>query len=142
MTSLHYQGHTVHCRAEETALDAFVRAGLGITFSCKSGVCQRCMIKRLDGPPPEDAKRKLPQRLQTQGICWPANAHLEDMVLAPRSPEDMPPCVLMQIDRPDNRACVLSFEAVSELEFTPGQHAQLLHPDCANPIVHGAHGSG
>ena len=136
MTSLHYQGHTVHCRAEETALDAFVRAGLGITFSCKSGVCQRCMIKRLDGPPPEDAKRKLPQRLQDAGYllacqCTPA----EDMVLAPRSPEDMlTSCVLMQIDRPDNRICVLSFEAVSELEFTPGQHAQLLHPDWADPI--------
>lgn len=74
---LHYQGHAVACRDHETALDALLRAGAPIPFSCKSGVCHRCMVLCLDGDVPEDARRKLPEHRRAQGCllacqCRPA----------------------------------------------------------------------
>ncbi len=130
MTKLHFQGHTVHCRTDETVLDAFIRQGLDVAFSCKSGVCHRCMIKRLDGELPEAAARKLPLRLREAGYllacqCRPTS----DLLLAPRSPEDMQTsCMLTSVERQGQQGWILAFESATELEYAPGQMAQLLFP--------------
>lgn len=134
MTSLHYQGHSVDCRAGESVLDAFVRAGLDIPFSCKSGVCRRCMVKRIDGDLPPQAAIKLPQRLQEAGYllacqCKPTT----DLVLAPRSLEDMlTTCMLMSVDFLVDGNLLLSFEPCTELEFHAGQPARLVGGDIAS----------
>ena len=125
---MHFQGHTVACRTGESVLDAFVRAGLDIAFSCKSGVCHRCMLKCIDGPVPHEARRKLPARLADTGYLLACQCRPEgDLVLAPRSLEDMlTDCVMMQVDAPADGPVVLNFDTATELAFHPGQPARLV----------------
>ncbi len=49
MFNIQYSGHTVLCKPNETLLECFLRSGLQIDFSCKSGVCHRCMVKCISG---------------------------------------------------------------------------------------------
>lgn len=137
MTSLHYQGHSVNCRTGETVLDAFVRAGLDIPFSCKSGVCRRCMVKRIEGDLPPQAASKLPQRLQDAGYLLACQCKPEsNLVLAPRSLEDMlTTCMLMRVDSQDDGNPLLNFESCTELEFHAGQPARLVGDDIASEPV-------
>lgn len=128
MSTLHYQGRVVECRTSETVLDAFVRAGFDIAFSCKSGVCHRCMVKRIEGEIPPMAQAKLPTRLRQAGYllacqCKPQ----QDMVLSPRSLEDMlTNCLLMQVDEQSDGNPILSFDTCTELSFVSGQAARLV----------------
>lgn len=128
MAALHFQGHTVACRDGESVLDAFVRAGLDIAFSCKSGVCHRCMLKSIEGTVPHEASRKLPPRLREAGYLLACQCQpVAEMVLAPRSLEDMlTECMLMHIDEAPGQPPVLSFDTATELAFHPGQPARLV----------------
>ncbi len=133
MSHLHYQGHSVESREGETVLDSFLRAGFDIAFSCKSGVCRRCMMRGIEGKVPPAAAAKLPDRLRDAGYllacqCKPTS----DMVLTSRSSEDMiTSCVLMQVDEQDDCNPVLNFEACTDLDFHAGQPARLVceHPE-------------
>lgn len=63
MTSLasviHYKGRSIAVQVNETALNALLRAGIDVPFSCKSGACHTCMSKCLEGVLPERAQRGL-----------------------------------------------------------------------------------
>jgi hypothetical protein len=75
MHQIQYAGHTVQCKNNETILECLIRSGLNIDFSCKSGVCHRCMLKCTTGEIPEHATKNslIPIRIKT--IYSPVNAH-------------------------------------------------------------------
>lgn len=136
MSVLHYKGRRVACRPGETVLDALVRSGQPIDFSCRSGVCRRCQLKRTDAAAPAAAQRSLPAHLQAAGYLLACQCRpTEDMVLAPASPEDMlTACVLMQLTIAPDGSRQLAFEACTELHFQPGQTAQLNGPAQSDPV--------
>ncbi len=45
MKELTYDGQVYTCREGETALEALLRHGVGVNYSCKNGVCNGCMCK-------------------------------------------------------------------------------------------------
>lgn len=126
MGRIQYLGRSICCRDNESVLDAFVRAGVAIDFSCKSGVCRRCLVKVLGGTAPAEASRSLPPHLRSAGYvlacqCKPAGP----LSLAPKSPADMlTPCMLVRREHRADGASILWFEAATELVFSVGQSAQ------------------
>ena len=125
---LNYLGYAVACRKGESVLDAFLRAGVNIPFSCKSGVCHRCMIRCIDGEIPLDAKRKLPEHQQAAGCLLACQCHpTGPMVLAPRSPENMVTrCLLHEIIRTEDNRWRLLFEPITSLKYRTAQLAQIM----------------
>ncbi|MDD4916087.1 MAG: 2Fe-2S iron-sulfur cluster-binding protein [Methylococcales bacterium] len=47
------------CQEGDSVLDALLRAGINIPFSCRQGNCQSCMIRSLRGVPPSAAQTGL-----------------------------------------------------------------------------------
>lgn len=120
---LHYKGHVVHCRPGETILNAFLRCNVPISFSCKSGVCHRCMVRCTSGAIPEAAQKKLPMHQREHDCLLACQCHpTEPMVLAPKSPEDiLTRCQLVAIQTMDSGAVRLAFETFTALEYRQGQ---------------------
>lgn len=56
---IHCEGRSIAVQANETVLNALLRAGIDVPFSCKSGVCHTCMSQCLGGVLPERAQRGL-----------------------------------------------------------------------------------
>nr|WP_296018048.1 2Fe-2S iron-sulfur cluster-binding protein [uncultured Acidovorax sp.] len=131
--AIHYQGQALSCRENETLLDALLRTGASIDFSCKSGVCRRCLVKVQEGTAPHRASRSLPDHLRSAGYvlacqCRP-NGPLR---LAPKSAADMlTACMLVQREPLRDGGCALWFEPATELAFAPGQAAEL----CGGPFT-------
>ena len=136
MHPIQYQGRSLRCRDNESLLDAFVRTGVAIDFSCKSGVCRRCLVKVLDGAAPAGAARSLPPHLQSAGYvlacqCKPAGP----LSLAPKSPADMlTPCMLVRREHGADGSSILWFETATELAFTAGQPAQVFDGPFPAPV--------
>ena len=67
----------------ESVLDRLDREGVPVLSSCRSGVCQTCLMKALDGPIPSKAQVGLKDSLKAQDyflscVCYPE----EDMTVA------------------------------------------------------------
>lgn len=97
MPVLKYQGRSIPMREGETVLDALLRHGIEIPFSCRNGVCHVCLRRCTGGDLPSAAQRGLHAELREQGYflaCQcipstdmeaspPAGPHAAKGVLAP-----------------------------------------------------------
>ncbi len=85
MVMITYQGTTFEPQADETLLDAFLRNGIVVPFSCRGGVCHTCLMRRIDeGEIPARAQRGLtPEQKQRRALMPCLCIARDDMVLAP-----------------------------------------------------------
>lgn len=59
MHTISLAGHVVECREDETVLDALLREYVDISYGCRQGGCQTCMVRSLDVAPPAAAQQGL-----------------------------------------------------------------------------------
>ncbi|WP_150049802.1 MULTISPECIES: FAD-binding oxidoreductase [Methylomonas] len=62
--------------AGESVLETLLRAKVEVAHGCRQGVCQSCMMRSLDGPPPVEAQTGLKDVLRQNGhflscMCYP-----------------------------------------------------------------------
>jgi CDP-4-dehydro-6-deoxyglucose reductase len=76
---LTYQDRPVDIAPGETVLEALLRAGVDAPHSCRSGTCQTCMHRIVEGAPPEQSQRGLTEAQKATGLFLPC-------VCEPRTP--------------------------------------------------------
>jgi truncated hemoglobin YjbI/ferredoxin len=83
MAKITYQGGTYDCREGESLLDAFLRQGVELPFSCRAGICHVCKQQAVRGPVPEAAQKGLNPREREQGYFRPCRCEpIGDMEIA------------------------------------------------------------
>ena len=90
MHRLTYQGAVYECRDGETVIEAFLRQGVNIPFSCRNGICQVCLHRSVHGAPPPMAQKGLRPTLQERGyFIIPPNIDVyEGMIVGANSREN------------------------------------------------------
>jgi len=71
MLKIRFDDLTYSCRQEETLLDALLRQGKNIPFSCRSGVCHTCMMVAVRGEIPAAAQKGLSDEQRGAGCFLP-----------------------------------------------------------------------
>lgn len=71
MVQIFLEDRTYDCGPGENVLDALLRQGVELSFSCKKGICQSCLMKVDTGEVPESAKEGLRDTLREQGYFLP-----------------------------------------------------------------------
>lgn len=121
-------GCTVEVRRDETALDALLRGGVDVAFSCRGGVCHACLMRCSEGEVPPGAQRGLPDRLKALHYlltcqCRPMSA----LVLEYPLPRDLrTTCVLTGVEGRGTSVLKLRFEPMRTLRYRTGQHLRLV----------------
>jgi len=67
MPYITYEGVAYECGTDQTVLDCLTAQGISIPSSCRSGVCQSCLMRALGGSVPEVAQTGLKPTLVAQG---------------------------------------------------------------------------
>lgn len=136
MGMVEHLGRSIHCREDESLLDALLRTGATIDFSCKSGVCRRCLVKVVDGTAPIEASGSLPPHLRSAGYVLACQCRpVAPLKLAPKSPADMlTQCMLLRCEHRADGASILWFETATELVFFPGQSAHVFDGPFTAPV--------
>jgi ferredoxin/truncated hemoglobin YjbI len=84
-----YRGKSVTVQADETVLNALLRAGIDVPFSCKAGSCHTCLLQCLEGEIPERAQRGLADDLRAKAYFLPCKCKpVGNMQLSPMNPAD------------------------------------------------------
>jgi len=129
MPTLKYQGRTVISRRSENVLDAMLRQGISLPFSCRNGVCHVCLQRCIRGTIPSEAQRGLRPELSDQGYfmackCIP----LEDMEIIP--PSGLYSTTLVHSkELLGLNICKLLLEPPSSFIYHGGQFINLRRPD-------------
>ncbi len=132
MPLLRFQQQTYACEPGETVLDCLTRKGATIPSSCRSGVCQTCLMHATAGVPPSAAQNGLKPTLCAQGyflacLCRPQ----ETMVIALPG-EDVSPrtsAVIVAKEALNADILRLSLRCLRPFDYRAGQFAHLLRPD-------------
>jgi CDP-4-dehydro-6-deoxyglucose reductase, E3 len=127
LSLLTYQDRPVDIAPGETVLEALLRAGIDAPNSCRSGSCQTCMHRAIEGTPPEPSQRGLTEAQKAIGFFLPC-------VCEPKTP-----LVIMPKDDVGARrdAVVRSLERLSQdiirlrvetenFDYRPGQFLELI----------------
>ncbi|MGM0554743.1 MAG: FAD-binding oxidoreductase [Myxococcota bacterium] len=131
MPSVTYEGAVYEVRENESVLDALLRGGADVDFSCRRGSCQTCLLRVTQGDPGETAQKHMRKQLVDSDHFMPCICHpADDLELAPAdlseltlgalvaSKEDVSPTVVKLLVEPE-----------ITLDWTPGQYVNVHRDD-------------
>lgn len=126
-----YLGETYDCRDGESVLDALIRQGVDVPFSCRKGTCTVCMRRCVAGTPPLAAQKRLKRELAKLGYFLPCLCHpTEDLVIEPPLPADLY-CRAFVVDKQplSDAVCRVLLEPERNLEYRAGQFVSVRRAD-------------
>lgn len=78
MSKIHIDGETYERGTDETVLECLERHGVAIMSSCRTGVCQSCMVQAVEGTPPPSSQKGLRDTMAAQGYFLSCSAKPEE----------------------------------------------------------------
>lgn len=130
MATITFEGSSYALAPGETVLAGLERHGVEIPSSCRSGVCQSCMMKAASGAPPADAAKGLRDTLRAQGMflacsCVPS----EDLSIErPAGPGQIYPSQVLGRRRLSERTVELTLARPADFDYFAGQFVNLVRP--------------
>jgi len=67
MVQLSCGGRSFECPPGASVLETLTANGVAVSFGCRKGVCQSCLVRAVAGPVPESAQRGLAPALRARG---------------------------------------------------------------------------
>lgn len=131
MVTIRFEGDEYRLEGEESMLDALVRGGANLPFSCRKGSCQICMMQRVSGDPGPEATKGLREGLVEHGMFLPCRSHPErDVEVArPDLGQLSVRALLSEKTWLSESIAALSFEPETAVEWRPGQFINLRRSD-------------
>jgi ferredoxin-NADP reductase/truncated hemoglobin YjbI/ferredoxin len=133
MARITFEGNRYPLLEGEDALQALLRGGAKIPFSCRKGTCQSCLLRAVEGDPGSEARAGLRAGLASAGYFLPCKASpAGDLLVARTDPTQL--FVRMHVQEkelvaPDVARILL--EPETEFRWRPGQFVNVRHPDGA-----------
>ena len=75
MSKLTYNNITYTCSENESVLDVLHAHAVPVPSSCRSGLCQTCLMQAVKGTPPEAAQKGLKETLKAQNYFLACSCH-------------------------------------------------------------------
>lgn len=121
-TWIAFEGETYHLAEGERALDAMLRRGAPVTFSCRKGTCQSCLLQVVSGDPGADAQARLTEEQRRLGLFLPCCTTRPDKLVA---------------RHPDWSQVTYEALVIDKTELAPGLFRLRLEPGTSFPWLAG-----
>jgi len=131
MRSITIGESTFSCQPDETVLETLLRENIQVPNGCRQGLCQACLMRSLDTPPPVSAQNGLKDTLQKQNYFLACVCHPEqNMTVALPNQQGASVeagVIKKRLLTPDIVQLVLEYQ--SPFNFFAGQFVNLKRPD-------------
>jgi CDP-4-dehydro-6-deoxyglucose reductase, E3 len=129
MPGIHYAGKDYPFRPGESVLDCLLRHGVQISHSCKSGVCQSCLM-RTSAAVPEVAQKGLKDTLRSQGCflscCYRPDT---DLLVSPIDPNQRMRAQIIDLSPLSSSVLRVLLQTHDSFTYNPGQYVTLMRED-------------
>lgn len=128
---LFFDGENVSCEHNETVLDAFIRQGVNISFSCRNGTCMTCMLKATKGEIPKESQKGIKPYLINSGYFLPCKCKpLENMEMeVPREDEVFSTAIILEKRMLTTDVSRILLETSNSFSYRAGQFINIRHPE-------------
>lgn len=131
MADLIFEGNHFDRLPHETLLDCLTRHGVQVPHSCKSGVCQSCLMRAIKTDPPPESQKGIRQSLKDQRyflacMCKP-KGRFEATLQAPELIRI--PARVRAVDKLTRRIARVRLDPARTLHYLPGQFLNLYRGD-------------
>lgn len=115
---------------KESALDALLRSGAPVAFSCKAGSCGSCMVRATQGDVPPAAQTGLKDSWKARGYLLACVCHPQsDLTLAPVDADAQVPAKISHLEPLSSDVVRLLLNCEQPFEFRSGQYITLIRED-------------
>jgi len=132
MPQLVFQGESYQLGKQETVLECLLRHGVNIPNSCRSGICQSCLMRATSGSPSASSQKDLKPAWREQGYflacsCIPD----EDLELALPDAMDVSQhnVTVVSIDKLNEQIVRVKLRCDEPFEYRAGQFVNLRRKD-------------
>ncbi len=131
MPTLTFDGTSYERADAETVLDCLTRQGVAVPHSCRSGICQSCMMRAVKNDPPAEAQKGLKDTLKEQKYflacsCTPAG----DFEATSEAPELFRvPARVLSVEKLGRKIARVRLDYAKPFEYRPGQFLNLYRAD-------------
>lgn len=127
MAKIIFKGKPYVGRNDETVLQTLQRYGVTTPFSCRNGVCYTCILKNVNGKPPEVSQAGLRPGLRELNYFLPCSCIPEvEMDIEPPCDADLfLPATVVEKTKLAPEICKLLLKPATALYFHPGQFIRL-----------------
>lgn len=131
MPIIAYQGNQYASLVDETVLDCLQRHGCDVSFSCKAGACQSCLMQADAGEPPAAAQAGLKPGLKQQGYFLSCQWRPENDVTVTTCGIDTTsmPATISNVSDLNHNTKRVQLITTGPLACIPGQYISLINPD-------------
>jgi CDP-4-dehydro-6-deoxyglucose reductase len=130
VANLEFAGRVFPVQPGESVLDCLLRHGEQVSHSCKSGVCQSCLVKGSGGTIPERAQSGLKDTLRAQGYFLACSCYPEgDLTVAPAGNDQRVEACITGLDRLSETVMRVRLRPANALDYRPGQYVSMFRED-------------
>lgn len=130
MPVVRYGGCASELRENESVLDALIRSGAPVSYSCKAGSCGSCMMRAVTGGVPAQSQAGLKDSWKARGYFLPCICHPEeDLTVAAVDADTQVPARIDSIEPLSADVLRVRVACESEFAFRSGQYVTLVRPD-------------
>lgn len=131
MHTIAFNGKMTTVAADETVLNALLRDGHCVPSSCRSGVCQSCLMQATQGQPPKASQVGLKASLVEQGYFLPcvARPSCDLAVRLPDSDTALIPARIDEVQRLSHDVARVILHVDKAFEFRAGQFLNIVRED-------------
>lgn len=129
--NLNYKDNCYSLNDNESVLDCLLREDLTIPHSCKSGVCQSCLMQAVDGEIPEKAQAGLKPTFKKRKLflacqCFPSS----DMTICTADDAGLDiKASISELALLNHNVIKLCLSPSEKFECDPGQYLTLINPE-------------
>ncbi len=126
-----FDGKKYHIKDGETALDAMLRGGANLQFSCRKGSCRSCMLEAVSGELGEEAGARLSDEMRERNLFLPCMTCTADQVEAriPDLSQWSIKAIVAEKNRLSDDVWQLLLEPSTTIEWRAGQFINLIGKD-------------
>ncbi len=130
MPKLTLDNQSYDCEPKQTVLEALLSQNVVVPYGCRQGVCHSCLMRSMDGSPPDEAQTGLKdaQIAQDQFLacqCYPE----QDMQICLPEHTELIPAVVVSNEKLTDEIIRLILEPDEKLEHHAGQFVNLQRED-------------
>ncbi len=130
MPSVRFGEFASELQAGESTLDALLRSGASVSYSCKAGSCGSCMLRAVEGGVPEKAQTGLKDSWKVRGYFLACVCHPEgDLTCALVGADAQVPAHILSMDPLSADVVRLRLQCDAPFEFSAGQYITMVRPD-------------
>lgn len=126
MPKVTYHNKTYDILAEKSLLESLEQQGAAMPSSCRSGTCQTCKKKVIQGNVPEAAQKGLKPTEQAQGHFLPCVCHpTEDLVIADLDHAEVFDTEVLSVKLLNDEVAEIKLKCPEDFTHQPGQYIQV-----------------